>query len=185
MKLWLVRHARPLIDPGVCYGRLDVAADPAATQACALSLAAALPPDLRVLASGLRRARQLAQALLALRADLRLAVDERLGEMDFGQWEGVPWHDIPEDAVDRWARDFARHRFGGVESAADVLGRVAQALAAMSALDEAVWITHAGVIRAVHHLVRHGDGAAPTAATWPSQAPAFGEWTVLTIGEQA
>ena len=31
MKLWLVRHAQPLVDAGVCYGRLDVAADPAAT----------------------------------------------------------------------------------------------------------------------------------------------------------
>ena len=27
MKLWIVRHAKPLIESGVCYGALDVAAD--------------------------------------------------------------------------------------------------------------------------------------------------------------
>ncbi|MBV8617950.1 MAG: phosphoglycerate kinase, partial [Curvibacter sp.] len=30
-RLWLVRHARQLIAPGTCYGRLDVPADPAHT----------------------------------------------------------------------------------------------------------------------------------------------------------
>jgi alpha-ribazole phosphatase len=29
--LWLLRHAHPLVDAGVCYGRLDVAADAART----------------------------------------------------------------------------------------------------------------------------------------------------------
>ena len=29
--LWLVRHAQPLIESGICYGQLDVAADAGAT----------------------------------------------------------------------------------------------------------------------------------------------------------
>ncbi len=44
--LWLVRHARPLIAPGICYGRHDVAADAAGTRAAAERLHAALPPRL-------------------------------------------------------------------------------------------------------------------------------------------
>ena len=43
-RLWLVRHAAPQVAPGTCYGALDVPADPAATQAAARRLAAALPP---------------------------------------------------------------------------------------------------------------------------------------------
>ena len=42
MKLWLARHAAPLIDSGICYGSLDVEADEAATQSSARALAAAL-----------------------------------------------------------------------------------------------------------------------------------------------
>jgi alpha-ribazole phosphatase len=180
LKLWLLRHATPLIARGVCYGRLDIEADPADTQACAESLAAVLPPGLPVKVSSLRRARQLAQTLSALRDDLSIHVDERLAEMDFGLWEGVPWRDIPEDAVQRWTDDFAHHRFGGAESASEVLQRVAQALDEMSGLAEAAWITHAGVIRAVRYLAEHGT-AQPTASAWPQQAPGFGAWTTLTV----
>ena len=42
MKIWLVRHAQPLVEAGVCYGASDVAADRAATQDAAQRLAEAL-----------------------------------------------------------------------------------------------------------------------------------------------
>lgn len=179
MKLWLARHAAPLIETGICYGSLDIEADTAATLSSARALAAALPQGLPVRVSGLRRAGQLAQALAALRDDLRPVRDERLNEMDFGAWEGVPWHDISQTDIDAWTRDFAQYRAGGGENVSDVLRRVARALADTAMDDEAIWITHAGVIRAVHYLARHGGGA-PSAASWPVQAPACGEWTLLS-----
>jgi alpha-ribazole phosphatase len=55
MKLWLLRHAQPLVDSGVCYGALDVAADEAATHVAAQGAAQALPPDLLVWHSPLQR----------------------------------------------------------------------------------------------------------------------------------
>jgi alpha-ribazole phosphatase len=181
MKLWLARHAAPVIDPGICYGRLDVQADEAATRASARALAAALPRGLPVRVSGLLRADQLARALAALRDDLRPVRDERLNEMDFGAWEGVAWQSIPKADIDAWTRKFAQYRAGGGENVSDVLRRVAQALADAQARGEAVWITHAGVIRAAHYLARHGGtDVLPTAASWPAQAPAFGEWTLLS-----
>ena len=36
--LWLVRHARPLIDTERCYGRLNAPADEAATRQAAQAL---------------------------------------------------------------------------------------------------------------------------------------------------
>jgi alpha-ribazole phosphatase len=47
--------------------------------------------------------------------------------------------------------DFAHHRFGGAESTQQVIDRVAGALHDLRASQarEAVWVTHAGVIRAV------------------------------------
>lgn len=181
MKLWLARHAAPVIEQGVCYGRLDIRADETATQSSACALAAALPQGLPVRVSGLRRADQLARALAALRGDLQPVCDERLNEMDFGVWEGVPWLDIPKADIDAWTRDFAHYRAGGGESVCDVLRRVAQARADAAVDDEAVWITHAGVIRAVHYLARHGGQSVPSAASWPAQAPACGEWALLSV----
>jgi alpha-ribazole phosphatase len=181
VKLWLVRHAAPLIGEGVCYGQLHVEADRSATQQCACSLAAVLPADLTVYVSGLSRARQLADALIDLRKDLRLTVDARLNEMDFGTWEGVRWNDIPVDEIDQWTRDFAHHRFGGRESTAEVLQRVSRALDDMASASEVVWITHAGVIRAAAYLAQHGDRVIRSAQEWPTDAPAFGAWTTMEI----
>ncbi|MCJ7799775.1 MAG: histidine phosphatase family protein, partial [Polaromonas sp.] len=67
MKLWLVRHAQPLVARGTCYGRLDVAADAPDTAQCAQALAALLPPGTRVHSSPLQRCEQLAKDLIALR----------------------------------------------------------------------------------------------------------------------
>lgn len=186
MKLWLVRHAQPLVKPGVCYGALDLAADHAATQAAASALAAELPKGLRVWVSPLQRCEQLALELQALRLDLTFKTDARLAEMNFGQWEGVPWAQIPAPAVARWTDDFGEHRFGGVESANAVLARVAavwnETVHETQGLAEpaAVWLTHAGVIRAAH-LVARGQLQVQQAAQWPTDAPGYGKWCVVDM----
>lgn len=181
MKLWLVRHAQPLIAPGLCYGRLDVPADAALSAQAAQSLHAALvdAPPAALRTSPLSRARALAQAL-AERLALPLQEDERLAEMDFGQWEGVAWDRIPKAAVDAWTADFAHHRFGGGESTQQVLQRVWAAVqeARLASVDQ-LWVTHAGVIRAVQHLLaRHGPHIAH-AQEWPRCAPGWGQWQVF------
>ena len=125
-RLWLVRHAQPLVAPGVCYGRLDLPADAAATAASAQALAAALPASVRLAHhSPLQRCEQLAQALQALRPGLALKPEARLQELDFGTWEGCAWDAIGRAPVHAWTADFAHHRPGGGESLAHMLGRVA------------------------------------------------------------
>ena len=124
MSLWVVRHAQPLIAPGICYGALDVPADPAATQSAAQALAQVLPHGAVLLTSVLQRCELLAQAICGLRPDLVHKPEPRLVEMNFGVYEGVPWADISKDALDAWTADFANHRFGGKESVAEFMARV-------------------------------------------------------------
>lgn len=179
MTLWLVRHARPLIDAGLCYGATDVAADEAATQACARALAAVLPPGVHVLTSPLQRCEQLAQALQALRPDLPAVRDPRLAEMDFGCWEGVRWDAIPHEVYAQWTADFGCLRFGGRESVHDFMQRVAAArLDTAQRAQEAVWLTHAGVIRAMA-LLEQGISRIERAEQWPQSAPGWGQWLQL------
>ncbi|TSE21546.1 alpha-ribazole phosphatase [Tepidimonas alkaliphilus] len=181
MRLWLVRHAAPRLEPGRCYGRLDVEADEAATQAAAAALRAALPPRWAGWHSTRSRCRQLATALGEPPAGA-WREDARLDELDFGAWEGRAWEAIGAAALDAWVADFAHHRPGGGESVAGMLARVRAALgeAAAAGADDLVWITHAGVIRAVQWLRAHGERL-PRADVWPQRAPAWGQWVALEL----
>ncbi len=184
MKLWLVRHSLPLIATGICYGSIDVPADEAATERQARALGAVLPKDLPVFSSPLRRCQQLGETLSDLRPDLQPQPDARLAEMSFGSWEGQRWDDISQKEYNTWLANFATHRVGGGESVREFMRRVSNAmvdtLATANALGEAVWITHAGVIRAVT-LLASGVSDVTRAGQWPRQAPACGEWCEIWL----
>lgn len=184
MRLWLVRHARVRLAGGLCYGASDVPADPNHTQAVAATLAAVLPLGVPLWVSGLGRAQQLAAAVRAQRADLAApTVDLRLNEMNFGLWELQTWDAIPRSAFDGWMADFAHHRFGGVESTQQVIDRVAGALSATreTGAEKAVWICHAGVIRALQYLAAHGARPIEGVHQWPEHAPEPGGYIQITL----
>lgn len=184
MKLWLLRHARVDLPPGLCYGASDVPAHADHTQAAAASLAPLLPHGVPLWVSGLARAQQLSNAIQYLRPDLPFArIDARLNEMHFGQWEQVAWNAIPRSAFDTWMADFAHHRFGGVESTQDVITRVSAALRELrsTSAPEAVWVTHAGVIRAVQYLALQGEKPIQQVNEWPVDAPEPGGHLCLTL----
>ncbi|MGC1172822.1 histidine phosphatase family protein [Polaromonas sp.] len=181
MKLWLVRHAQVLAEPGTCYGALDVAADPESTRQCALALAEVLPHSAAVQTSPLQRCEQLAQALIGLRPDLTLQIDARLQEMNFGAWEGRPWSDITRNEFDAWTANFAGHPVGGHgETVSDLMTRVAEAFDELPAKPDTVWVTHAGIIRAAQ-LVHGGIRQVNRADQWPQDGVACGQWRTLEL----
>ena len=181
MKLWLVRHAQPLVEAGVCYGRLDVPADVAATQASAQALAATLPQHALLCTSPLQRCERLALSVCGLRADFAYKTDARLAEMDFGSWEGLRWDHIGAPALDAWTGDFAQHPPGGGESVTHFMNRVAQVFDETRNTErETVWICHAGVIRATRLLLA-GQRQVQHAHEWPREAVPFGQWEVHTL----
>ncbi len=181
MKLWLVRHATPLVEPGICYGRKNVPANVAATAECARQLAELLPAATRAISSPLQRCEQLAQALHGLRPDLTYKTDPRLQEMDFGDWEGCAWQDIAPADLQSWTDGFAHHAVGGSgESTMQVMARVAEAFDELQGPADTLWITHAGVIRAAE-LIARGVRQIASADQWPTEAPAYGQWCTLEL----
>ncbi len=178
MTLWLARHARALVAPGICYGALDIAADAELTLASAQALARELPLGTLVQVSPLKRCRQLADALQDLRPELHFQTDARLREMDFGSWEGTLWSDIPRAAVDAWTADFAQHRFGGRESASEVLARVAAAWDERDVTSHTLWIAHSGIAQAAT-LLHQGVRQVIQAKDWPLSLLKCGEWLVF------
>ncbi|WP_077002668.1 histidine phosphatase family protein [Variovorax sp. KK3] len=180
MKLNLVRHAQTTAATGACYGRSDVDVTPEATQAIAERIAPALPAGIALVCSPLRRCAGLADAIVALRPELSLRVDPRIAEMDFGDWEGHAWSAIARAEFDAWTRDFADARAGGTgESTRAFMQRVGEAYDEWQAAGhDALWVTHAGVIRAVWAL-REGMRCVERADQWPSRPIGFGEWVVV------
>lgn len=173
MSLILLRHTRPEVAEGVCYGRSDLALgadfDPAAAAALA-----SLPPVSRIVTSTLARCRRLAETVAVARG-LDLAVDARIAELDFGAWEGVAWSAVPRAELDAWAADFQAARPHGGESVAALAARVGAALEATEvSLPPVLWVTHAGVVRAACAI-------AGTAQGWETRL-AFGDWLRLDRG---
>lgn len=194
MRLILMRHAQPLIAKAVCYGQLDVDVDLAANQVAAqrlrqfLALSERTAP--RIVCSALRRTQVLAQQLASHFPSAHLQQDARLNEMNFGCWEGVAWDLIPRSELDAWTAQFGTHAFGGEESCNQVITRVANAYDELqhSHLDHAqdvVWITHAGVIRALSYYLETGNREIHHVKDWPLFAPNFGEWDIRVLRKLA
>ena len=173
----LVRHTRPAVPTGVCYGMTDLKLASTFDDEAA-SVLVALPSADRLVTSPLHRCRQLAERIGTVRA-LEPVVDDRLREMDFGTWEGVPWESIPRAELDAWAADFFHARPHGGESVHMLHERVDSALVdyRRSGVSHLL-VTHAGVIKAALAQSGHPDGWRVTVdfggsvqvAMWPCEA---------------
>ena len=168
MQLFLIRHPRPLIDAGICYGQLDVdCEDP---QPIAEQLKALLPKDTPVISSPLQRARKLALAL-----NLNARSDQRLSEINFGQWEGQPWGNIKREDLDAWAADVLNFTPPGGESVTDLQHRAIDFVSTLEGSRVAL-VTHAGILRA---LVGHYRQL--PVSQWTQLKFEFGQMTELKI----
>jgi alpha-ribazole phosphatase len=116
MELHLIRHPRPDVAPGVCYGQTDVGLAEAAADVAA-RLRPLLPRDYDLHTSPLARAHLLAQELGTPTADARLK------EIHFGDWEGRSFDAIGA-AIDDWVADPLGFRAPGGESARQMASRV-------------------------------------------------------------
>jgi len=162
------RHPRPDDVAGRCIGRCDVPVDARRAKRLAHRIRCAArregwPP--RVWTSPLQRCASVGRWLA--RWGWTHVVDERLCELDFGDWDGRAWREIGAAPVDAWCADFLHHRPGGGESVASLLRRCAAVLEGLP--PDACIVAHAGWLNAAR-CVR--DGAPPLAAAdWPAAVP--------------
>ena len=155
--IYLVRHTKPDVPKGICYGQTDVplaASFPEEAAAVGRKLTALLGNDVRempILSSPLQRCAALAKYLSR---SSEIQTDNRLKEMNFGAWEMQAWGTIDEFVMNAWMRDFVHFAPPLGETFEDVASRAVGALKdALAKLPESsshlVLVCHAGIVRAL------------------------------------
>lgn len=147
--LTLIRHTKPDIAQGICYGQLDIdVAHSFAVEAATVS-GWLSPPDL-IITSPLLRTQRLAE-YLATEHRCELRSHASLMEMRFGDWEGRAWNDIARGEIDAWSADVLHYVPPNGESAQQLVQRVQSMLQDLAQLPQQhiAIVAHGGSIRAV------------------------------------
>ncbi|WP_303315985.1 alpha-ribazole phosphatase [Flavivirga abyssicola] len=146
MEIYIIRHTTPNIEKGICYGQTD------------LNLASTFPEEFKTVkqqipegiyhikSSPLKRC-----ALLANYLGTHVFFDERLKELDFGDWEMKAWHNISEKTLNPWMKNFVNVRVPNGESYVDLASRVNtffEDVIKSHDEEDLIIVTHAGPIRA-------------------------------------
>jgi len=101
MEIYVVRHTKVAIDKGICYGQTDAPLADSFQEELAV-LKNQLPNDFdQVFSSPLSRCKVLAETFSS-----KIMFDDRLKEMNFGDWELNAWNDIPTEEIQPWYNDF-------------------------------------------------------------------------------
>ena len=148
MDIYLIRHTQTANTMGLCYGHSDVIlADSYADEMA--NLHNKLPEfedDCRVLSSPLTRCLQLAQTF----SD-NVITDERLLELNFGNWEGLQFDAIEVDVLQHWTDNIVTAKPPNGENFEELYLRATAFWKDLLTIDakQVLIFTHAGVIRAL------------------------------------
>jgi alpha-ribazole phosphatase len=110
-----------------------------------------------VYTSPLQRCQKLAHALCRKEADFgayshSIQVDDRLKELNFGDWELSQWNEIPREIFDGWASDYTHQAPPNGETFSQLHARATSFLSEVSSHlhgKHVLVITHGGLIRAI------------------------------------
>ncbi|MBZ5858022.1 alpha-ribazole phosphatase [Flavihumibacter profundi] len=146
MNIYLIRHTRPAVGKGICYGQTDLDVVETFHEEAAV-IKNHLPGDIsKVYSSPLRRCRLLAEHLFPNPIDFH----DDLKELHCGSWEMQHWDEIPREELKPWMEDFVQVRVPGGESYMDLFTRVVLRYEAIASRElPAAIVAHGGVIRSI------------------------------------
>ena len=155
MRLYIIRHTPVAVPSGTCYGSSDVALTPDWPEH--LDKIRDKLPLQKMTENNLYSSPLTRCATLANRLGPAPSFDDRLKEMDYGDWEGKPWTDIDSGQRDAWVADFEGYRTPNGESLGDVYARATQCVSEIAGRDHetAFVVTHGALIRC---LIAFGMG---------------------------
>ena len=148
MDIYLIRHTQTATQKGLCYGQTDV--DLAENYFVEFEKIRQKLPDIhenaQFFSSPLSRCQKLAEFL-----STNVIYDNRLLEIDFGDWENQRFEDLPEETLRHWTENFVEIAPPNGESFHTLCERAEQFWQDIIQLQTAqiFIVTHAGMIRAL------------------------------------
>ena len=146
MEIYLIRHTTPAINKGICYGQTDLELS-VNFKAEAQVVLNKLPKDIdAVYSSPLKRCLTLAQKITS-----EVMQEDRLKELNFGDWEMKKWDNIPLKEIQPWYDDFVNTPPLNGESYRQLADRAINFLKELQLKNykRVAIVTHSGIIRAM------------------------------------
>ena len=156
MKIHLLRHTKPEIEEGICYGQSDIGLSKNINTEFESVKHTITSIEFDVIySSPLMRCMQLAEFLSY--ENIEIINDDRLKEMNFGNWEMMNWQDISkENEATEWFNDYVNVKCPKGESYIDLHKRAKaflKTLKIQNRFKTPLIITHSGVIRAFYSII--------------------------------
>ena len=145
--IYLIRHTKPLVEKGTCYGQSDLDITDSFEAEAAVIRNCLPSAELQIYSSPLQRCRKLA---LRLFPNAEIRFENALMEIHCGDWEMKRWDDLPREDLDRWMNDYVQVRIPGGESYIDLFERVIRVYTELELKNEnCAIVAHGGVIRSI------------------------------------
>lgn len=146
MEIYLVRHTTPKIEKGVCYGQSDIDLVDSYAEEISKIKAAINTVNPEIYSSPLKRC-----TILAKSFNENIILDNRLKEVNFGDWELKAWDDIDAKDLNVWMADFVFETPPNGESYIALSKRANESFNSISnqSASNKIIVAHAGVIRAI------------------------------------
>lgn len=152
MEVYLIRHTETALGMGFCYGHSNVPLRRPFLQTFG-KIVNSLKFDNPILyTSPLDRCKQLANHFRINNETIQETYfDDRLKEINFGNWESKEWNNIDQNDLEEWMADFVNYKIPNGESFMGLYDRVNSfinnELLTKNYKTPVIIITHAGVIR--------------------------------------
>lgn len=149
MEITLIRHTTPDIKKGICYGQANIGVTSTFLEELAkikMEMGDDGYSEATYFSSPLLRC-----SCLAKKLSDTVTFDDRLKELNFGNWELMPWDEIDKTALNIWMEDFVNVPAQNGESYIDLHKRTTDFIEdlKLQQINKSVIITHAGVIRSL------------------------------------
>jgi len=152
MELVLIRHTQLDIKKGICYGQSEVPVAKSFEKEKDTILKGLDTSNANIISSPLKRCTQLAGCI-----SNNYQTDNRIMELNFGNWEMQKWDDIKDPELDIWMNNYIEYPCPNGESLLDMKTRVSDFYTDIQNQNhqKLIIITHGGVIKLFYHIIQH------------------------------
>ena len=157
MEVYLIRHTETVAEKGVCYGQTDIALKKPYLKEFSNIAKQVNVNNVTIYSSPLKRCSILSEFIQKqIKISLPIKFDDRLKEINFGDWELKKWDEIN---ATHWMDDFVNKTTPNGESFQDLYQRVIDFITKELVIKNnnypTIIIAHAGVIRCFMCYAKH------------------------------